>query len=121
MIPNIKLAPSKMLYTWARGKLKKNFFPELSEKGAHENLSFSMWLWRGKLIMATIIMGFPGNSVAKNLSAKVGEEGSIPGLGRSPRERNGNSFQYFFFFFLFLIFYFIFKLYKLYLFCQISK
>ena len=53
-----------------------------------------MWLWRGKLIMATIIMGFPGNSAAKNLSAKAGEEGSIPGLGRSPRERNGNSLQY---------------------------
>ena len=107
MIPNIKLAPSKMLYTWARGKLKKIFFPELSEKGAHENLSFSMRLWRGKLIMATIIMGFPGNSVAKNLSAKVGEEGSIPGLGRSPRERNGNSFQYFFFlsFFNFLFYF----------------
>ena len=94
MIPIIKLAPSKMLYTWARGKLKKIFFPGLSEKAAHENLSFSMWLWRGKLIMAKIIMGFPGNSVAKNLSAKAGEEGSIPGLGRSPRERNGNSLQY---------------------------
>ena len=44
--------------------------------------------------MATIIMGFPGNSVVKNLPAKAGEEGSIPGLGRSPGEGNGNSLQY---------------------------
>ena len=83
-----------MLYTWQEQSLKKIFFPELSEKGAYENLSFSMRLWRGKLIMATIIMGFPGNSVVKNLPAKAGEEGSVPGLERSPGERNGNSLQY---------------------------
>ena len=83
-----------MLYTGQEESLKKFFCPELSEKGAYENLSFSMWLWRGKLIMATIIMGFPGNSVVKNLPAKAGEEGSIPGLGRSPGERNGSSLQY---------------------------
>ena len=39
-------------------------------------------------------MGFPGGSVLKNLPANAGEVGSIPGLGRSPGEGNGNPLQY---------------------------
>jgi len=31
--------------------------------------------------------------VVKNLPAKAGNEGLIPGSGRSPRERNGNPLQ----------------------------
>ena len=38
-------------------------------------------------------MGFPGGSVVKNLPANVGDMGSVPGLGRSPEEGNGNSLQ----------------------------
>ena len=30
----------------------------------------------------------------KNLPARAGDLGSIPGLGRSPEEGNGNPFQY---------------------------
>ena len=40
---------------------------------------------------------FPGGSVRKNLSANAldaGDAGSIPGLGRSPGEGNGNPLQY---------------------------
>ena len=33
-------------------------------------------------------------SVIKNLPANTGEEGSVPGLGRSPVGRNGNPLQY---------------------------
>ena len=42
-------------------------------------------------------MGFPGGAVVKNTPANAGDErdtGSIPVLGRSPRVRNGNPFQY---------------------------
>ena len=39
-------------------------------------------------------MGFPGGSVVKNLPATVEDAGSIPGLGRSPGEGNGNPLQY---------------------------
>ena len=39
-------------------------------------------------------MGFPGDSVVKNLPANVGEVGLIPGLERSPGEGNGNALQY---------------------------
>ena len=39
-------------------------------------------------------MGFPGGSVAKNLPVNAGDEGLIPGLGRSLEEGNGNPLQY---------------------------
>ena len=39
-------------------------------------------------------MGFPGVSVVKNPPANAGDAGSIPGLGRSPGEGNGNLLQY---------------------------
>ena len=38
--------------------------------------------------------GFPGGSVVKNPPANAGDDGSIPGSGRSPGEGNGNLFQY---------------------------
>ena len=40
-------------------------------------------------------LGFPGGSVVKNLLAYAGDMGSIPLLGRSPGEGNGNPLQYF--------------------------
>ena len=45
-------------------------------------------------MLVDIISGFPGGSVVKNLPANAGEATSIPGLGRSPREENGNTLQY---------------------------
>ena len=39
-------------------------------------------------------MGFPGGSVVKNPSAKTGDSGSVPGLGRSPGVGNGTPLQY---------------------------
>ena len=42
-------------------------------------------------------MGFPNDSVVKNLPANAGDagdSGTIPGSGRSPGEGNGNPFQY---------------------------
>ena len=38
------------------------------------------------------VLGFPGGSVAKNPPANGGDEGLIPGSGRSPGEGNGNPF-----------------------------
>ena len=37
--------------------------------------------------------GFPSGSVVKNLPADAGDAGSVPGLGRSPGEGNGNTLQ----------------------------
>ena len=43
------------------------------------------------------LWGFPGGSLVKNLpdnEGDSGDTGSIPGMGRSPREGNGNPLQY---------------------------
>ena len=40
------------------------------------------------------IRGFSGGSEVKASARNVGDPGSIPGLGRSPGEGNGNPFQY---------------------------
>ena len=40
------------------------------------------------------IKGFPGGAEVKVSACNVGDLGSIPGLGRSPGEGNGNPFQY---------------------------
>ena len=39
-------------------------------------------------------MGFPGGSDGVESACKVGDLGSIPKVGRSPEEGNGNSLQY---------------------------
>ena len=40
------------------------------------------------------MLGFPGGSVVKNLSANAGEAGSIPGLKRFPGEGNENQLRF---------------------------
>ena len=37
---------------------------------------------------------FPGGSVVKNSPANSGDAGSVPGLGKSSGEGNGNPLQY---------------------------
>ena len=39
-------------------------------------------------------MDFPGGSEGKVCACNAGDLGSIPGLGRSPGEGNGNPLQY---------------------------
>ena len=39
-------------------------------------------------------LGFPHSSVSKVFACNDGDPGSIPGLGRSPGEGNGNPLQY---------------------------
>ena len=40
------------------------------------------------------LLGFPGGSEVKASACSAGDPGSIPGLGRSPGEGNGNPLQY---------------------------
>ena len=44
--------------------------------------------------LSMLIMGFPGGSDCKVYACNVGDLGSIPGLGRSPGEGNGNPLQH---------------------------
>ena len=39
-------------------------------------------------------MGFSGSSDGKESACSAGDQGPIPGLGRSPGEGNGNPLQY---------------------------
>ena len=39
-------------------------------------------------------MAFPGVSDSKESPCSAGDQGSVPGLGRSPGEGNGNPLQY---------------------------
>ena len=45
-------------------------------------------------LLGQITLGFPGGSEVKVSASNVGDLGLIPGLGRSPGERNGNPVQY---------------------------
>ena len=40
------------------------------------------------------ILGFPGGSAGKEPTCNVGDQGSIPELGRSPGEGKGSPLQY---------------------------
>ena len=45
-------------------------------------------------VEAYIIMGFPGGSDGKASACNVGDQGLIPGSGRSPGEGHGSPLQY---------------------------
>ena len=49
---------------------------------------------RKTIAQGTLLAGFPGGLVAKNLPASVEDAGSIPELERSLGERNGYPLQY---------------------------
>ena len=49
---------------------------------------------KNELRRFNIIMGFPDGSDGKASACNAGDPGSIPGLGRSPGEGNGNPLQY---------------------------
>ena len=50
---------------------------------------------RGRAIVDKMTsLGFPGGSDSKEFACNAGDPGLIPGLGRSPREENGNPLQY---------------------------
>ena len=56
--------------------------------------SLQMVIAAMKLKDACSLEGFPGGSEDKASACNAGDPGSIPGLGRSPREGNGNLLQY---------------------------
>ena len=44
--------------------------------------------------ITSFMMGLPGGLDSKKSACNAGDLGSIPGLGRSPGEGNGNPLQY---------------------------
>ena len=55
---------------------------------------FSLRQWRA-LQFISLFTDFPGGSEGKAYVYNAGDLGSIPGLGRSPGEGNGNPIQYY--------------------------
>ena len=45
-------------------------------------------------LCSSFLFGFPGGSDSKASACSAGNQGSIPGSGRSPGEGNGNPLQY---------------------------
>ena len=45
-------------------------------------------------MLIPVLRGFPDSSVGKESACNAGDQGWIPGSGRSPGEGNGNPFQY---------------------------
>ena len=54
---------------------------------------FSEWACL-RWLLVTLHKGFPGDSDGKESAYNAGDLGSVPGLGRSPGEGNGNPLQY---------------------------
>ena len=46
--------------------------------------------WRRDRLPTPVFLSFPGGSAGKEFSCNVGDLGSIPGWGRSPRGGHGN-------------------------------
>ena len=46
------------------------------------------------LMLYIIVIGFPGGSIVKNPQRQCRRHGLVPGLGRCPREGNGNPLQH---------------------------
>ena len=47
-----------------------------------------------KFLVPNMLQDFPGSSDSKASADNAGDPASIPGLGRSPEEGNGNPLQY---------------------------
>ena len=71
----------------------KQYISHVVREATKQEASFS---WRAcRFIASEGNNGFPGSSVVKkNPPANIGDVGSIPELGRSPAEGNGNPLQY---------------------------
>ena len=70
----------------------KKYIPQFWEiTGKHQQLTLK-WLKKTKLF--ALYFYFPGGSDRKASAYNAGDRGSIPGLGRSPGEGNGNLLQY---------------------------
>jgi len=52
---------------------------------------FASCYWTSLLYVCFLLLDFPGGSDGKASAYNAGDPGSVPGLGRSPGEGNGNS------------------------------
>ena len=87
LVAQLVKKPPAMQETWVRSL----GWEDPLEKGKATHSIF----WPGEFHGLDSPCGFPGGSHGKVSACNVGDLGSIPGSGRSPREGNGNPLQYF--------------------------
>ena len=81
--------------TFSSIKKKSYFFSYFMLFLPSFNLAISLLSWFSLIKLQMIInYGFPGGSDCKESTCSTGDPGSIPGLGKSPGEWNGNPLQY---------------------------
>ena len=84
-------------YLWSYDKVKLNLPEKLIIQAVCPNVYACLCALYVHFIFFSIYehtLGFPGDSVVKNLPANAGDMGSIPGSGRSPGEGNDYPLQY---------------------------
>ena len=63
-----------------------------SHPGKHESGGSRGWMWgcqaAPRACLKSVVLGFPGGAVVKNLPANAGDMGSSPGPGRSHMPRS---------------------------------
>ena len=63
-----------------------------------QETQFDYWVgkihWRRDRLPTPVFLGFPCGSAGKESASNAGDLGSIPGLGRSPKEGKGYIIQY---------------------------
>ena len=59
-----------------------------------KSIALTIQIFVGKVMSLLFNTNFHDSSVDKESAYNIGDLGSIPGLGRSPEEGNGNSLQY---------------------------
>ena len=97
--------------------ITKDHGVRVREAGVQNSRNFLSQSWRGRLTTGLLLslcrfvwtlvycvsmamcsdshkVSFTGGSDSKRFACNEGDPGSIPGLGISPRERNGNPIQY---------------------------
>ena len=70
--------------------------PWMKEPGVLQSMGSQRikWCLGSNTVLLIYIAGFSGGSEDKASACNAGDLGSIPGLGRSPGEGNGNPLQY---------------------------
>ena len=65
----------------------------VSQRVGHGDSWVGKFPWRSGRLPTPVFLGFPGGSDGKESACNAGDLDSIPGLGRSPGEGNGNPLQ----------------------------
>ena len=90
-LPDLRIHPASLMAPALVGA----FFTTSTTWEAHRTyMSLVKRMRAMKLSLVFILLDFPGGSDGKASAYNVGDHGSIPGLGRSLGEGNGNPLQY---------------------------